>query len=438
MCLAAALLIVSGGSVAFGDAPAQRRQVLVLYSFSYGRPINLDWDRGIRLGLEANLHEPVDIDVEFLEVEQLPDREGRDHWAELLRMKYADSRPDVVIPVGDSAAACLAVEHPNLFPQAAVVFCSVSAQTLARIPMTGRMTGVAYRLDFQGTLQIACRLFPATRSVIVVVGASPEDLAIQQAAQAAFGQETQVRFTYWSGLPVADLCAKASQVPAGTVIILLSHVRDRNGFTSIATTEIAQRIAEAAKAPVFGLYDTILGMGIVGGNLGPVQRQGERAGAIAARVIRGASPSAIPITGTEMNCPMFDWRQLRRWGIDEDDLPDDSLVLFRKPTVWERYWAYITAAVTAIALQAMLIGALLVNRRRRRRAERTLADQLIRDRVVGCLVALRRHHTRCGQCRNRTCLGVHRGTIEAGSRRAVSTLGRRTGIACEHHVRPPG
>jgi len=133
-CLAAALLIVSGGSVAFGDASAQRTQVLVLYSFSYGMPANLDWDRGIRLGLEANLHEPVDIDVEFLEVEQLPDREGRDKWVELLRMKYADSAPDVVIPVGDSAAACLAVEHPDLFPQAAVVFCSVSAETLSPRP----------------------------------------------------------------------------------------------------------------------------------------------------------------------------------------------------------------------------------------------------------------------------------------------------------------
>ncbi len=376
ICLAAALLIVPGGSVAFGAAPARPRQVLVLYSFSYGRPINLDWDRGIRLGLEANLHEPVDIDVEFLEVEQLPDREGRDKWVDLLRMKYADSAPDIVIPVADSAAACLAVDHPDLFPQAAVVFCSVSAQTLSRFPMTNRMTGVAYRFDFQGTLQIACRLFPATRSVIVVGGASPEDLAVQQVARAAYAQETQVQFTYWSGLPVAELCAKASQVPAGTVIVLLSHVRDRDGFTSVATTEIAQRIAEAAKVPVFGLYDTILGTGIVGGSLAPVKRQGERAGAIAARVIRGASPYAIPISGTEMNRPMFDWRLLRRWGIDEDDLPDDSLVLFREPTVWETYWAYITAAVTAIALQAILIGALLVSRRRRRRAERALADQL--------------------------------------------------------------
>ena len=47
---------------------------------------------------------------------------------------------------------CLAVDHPNLFPQAAVVFCSISAQTLSRFPMTNRMTGVAYRFVGGGEL----------------------------------------------------------------------------------------------------------------------------------------------------------------------------------------------------------------------------------------------------------------------------------------------
>ena len=128
--------------------------------------------------------------------------------------------------------------------------------------------------------------------------------------------------------------------------------------------------------PVFGLYDTLMGSGILGGNLGPVEVQGQRAGAIAARVMQGERPSDIPVSGTEMNRPMFDWRQLRRWGIHERDLPVGSLVMFREPTVWERYWAYITAAVIALGLQSLLIVTLLVNRRKRWRAEHALADQL--------------------------------------------------------------
>ena len=32
---------------------------------------------------------------------------------------------------------------------------------------------------------------------------------------------------------------------------------------------------------------------------------------------------------------LYDWRELRRWGIAESRLPPGSVVLFRPPTVWE-------------------------------------------------------------------------------------------------------
>jgi hypothetical protein len=31
---------------------------------------------------------------------------------------------------------------------------------------------------------------------------------------------------------------------------------------------------------------------------------------------------------------MFDWRELRRWGIPEVRLPKGSVVLFREPDLW--------------------------------------------------------------------------------------------------------
>ena len=137
--------------------------MLILYSHRYVLPINLQWDRGIRTGIEENLREPVAIDVEYLDFERLKQDEYRDSWVALLRQKYADCVPDVVIPVNDVAAVCIAERYPDLFPQAAVVFCSVSEQVLSRLPVTSRMTGVAYRLDYQGTLEMACRLFPETQ-----------------------------------------------------------------------------------------------------------------------------------------------------------------------------------------------------------------------------------------------------------------------------------
>jgi C4-dicarboxylate-specific signal transduction histidine kinase len=66
---------------------------------------------------------------------------------------------------------------------------------------------------------------------------------------------------------------------------------------------------------------------------------------------------------------MLDWRQLRRWRVDEGLVPSDAIVSFREATVWERYRWQIATASAIIATQAMLIAALILQHRRRRRAE---------------------------------------------------------------------
>src|SRR5204862_1812645 len=53
----------------------------------------------------------------------------------------------------------------------------------------------------------------------------------------------------------------------------------------------------------------------------------------------------------------------------ESRLPPGSVVLFRQPTTWERYRWQILSVLAILATQAVLIFALLVQRRRRRMAE---------------------------------------------------------------------
>jgi signal transduction histidine kinase len=67
--------------------------------------------------------------------------------------------------------------------------------------------------------------------------------------------------------------------------------------------------------------------------------------------------------------PTFDWREVKRWGIDPSRLPPGSDIQFRIPTVWERYHRYILGAAGLVLAQAALIAALLVQSTRRRRAE---------------------------------------------------------------------
>lgn len=59
-------------------------------------------------------------------------------------------------------------------------------------------------------------------------------------------------------------------------------------------------------------------------------------------------------------------------------IPSGARVLFREPSFWERYRYWIVATVAVIALQALLISSLLVNRRRLQRARAAAADEVQR------------------------------------------------------------
>jgi signal transduction histidine kinase len=65
----------------------------------------------------------------------------------------------------------------------------------------------------------------------------------------------------------------------------------------------------------------------------------------------------------------LDWRQVRRWGIDEQDIPADAVVSFRSPSFFEEHRKETIAAAALFLLQTGLIAWLLMERRRRHLAE---------------------------------------------------------------------
>lgn len=129
-----------------------------------------------------------------------------------------------------------------------------------------------------------------------------------------------------------------------------------------------------ARAPINGIFDHQLGLGIVGGRLYQSERVGKAAAEIAIRILRGEPASSFPPTMIERLPPRYDWRELQRLKIDEKLLPPGSTVLFRVPTVWDRYRTWIIAGLSICILQAMLITGLLANVVKRRRAERSLTE----------------------------------------------------------------
>src|SRR5262249_11091457 len=134
--------------------------------------------------------------------------------------------------------------------------------------------------------------------------------------------------------------------------------------------EALELIAGKANAPIYGNVDTYIGRGLVGGRVFSFEAEGRNAARLGLRILAGERPEQIGVQDTSENSYMFDWHQLRRWGIREDELPNGSVIRHQEPGFWDLYRWHVLGVISLCIIEGLLIVGLLVQRSSRMRAEK--------------------------------------------------------------------
>ncbi len=80
-------------------------------------------------------------------------------------------------------------------------------------------------------------------------------------------------------------------------------------------------VAEHANRPIIIASETFLGHGGIGGFLLLPDVIGQGPGRLAMRILAGEPASKIPVSAGDKVRPIFDWRQMQRWGLPASGLP---------------------------------------------------------------------------------------------------------------------
>jgi PAS domain S-box-containing protein len=182
-----------------------------------------------------------------------------------------------------------------------------------------------------------------------------------------------VNFTWFDDLSFPEMLERSAKLPPNSFVLFVLLMRDASGVTHNGDAAL-RRLHEVANAPVNGLFENQLGLGILGGRLYPDEDQGIESARIAVRILRGEPASSFPPRLLRPTAPQYDWRELQRWNIPESRLPAGSTIRFRQPTLWESYKWYILGALAVLTLETLLIFFLVANSLRRRRAEGALRE----------------------------------------------------------------
>lgn len=230
-------------------------------------------------------------------------------------------------------------------------------------------TVVAVAHDFRRSFNSILELLPATKRIVVVNGASPNELLWRREIQKdADYFEGKVEFLWHDGMSFDAILQVCAELPPETAIFWHLMNVDATGVAYEGDRAL-QSLYKVANAPIFSYDDGFFGREIVGGPMHSVEETSRLTAAVAVRLLGGERPANVRPPAVRYAAAKFDWRQLQRWDISESRLPPGSEVLFREPTIWELYRWQMLMIVAVFLVQAGLISRLLHERRRRRFAE---------------------------------------------------------------------
>jgi signal transduction histidine kinase len=362
-CAGIAMLIAGCSPVS-----AATRHILLLFDERVELPGLSLLDAELVRTLRSNSTEPIEVYREAMDLSRFSSNSYKTLLRDFLRAKYADKKIDVAVAVMVPAFDFLLTYGDMIFPGTPIVFCGLDKRQLGTRSLPPNMYGVLIKREFAPTLELALRLHPTTEDVVVVSGTSDFDTRLLAQAQGEFRPyENRVSFTYLSELPLEQLLARLSQLPPRDIVLFTTLFQDGIGQPFVPH-EVVERVSNAASVPVYGFLDQYLGRGIIGGSVYGSSTVGAEAAKMALSLLTGATPpqNFVEVVSNKI---VFDWRQMKRWGISEQRLPPGSEIDFRELAVWQRYPWQIALTLAVILVQGGLISVLLFEHRRRRLAE---------------------------------------------------------------------
>ncbi len=351
---------------------AQSKSVLVLYENNRLLPANVEADRALNEVVTSRAQAP-EVNAEFLDYPRFQGDAFTSTVTTYLRDKYASHPPDVIVAGGSGALDFLLRHRAQLFPRVPIVHMGVEREYLDEKSLPPDVRGIPVQYDSLGTIEQALQLHPRVIHLVIVTGASDADHQTEAVVRRELPslRRQPATIEYLSGLPTSEVRRRVSELRGDTLVFTPGYFMDGAGRSSTPRTA-AKEIAAASAVPVYAPYNTFVGVGVVGGRVTTFGAMGEAAGTIVDELLDGRSPAALTLPDIMPSVFTVDWREVRRWGIDERELPAGTNVLFKAPTFWDQYRLPALSAIAAFALQTALLGGLLFERKRRRQAEQAV------------------------------------------------------------------
>jgi len=365
------LLLISAHSVIQAEELLEPSHVLLLNSYNQ----RMSWVNDIETAVVETLdpdNNNIVLHIANMDSKQFHTSEYFDAYKKYLKEKYKNHKFSLILSSDNNAFDFLRKNREELFPGVPVVFCGVNNFKDDQIIESDKFTGVAEIFSARNTVEMALKLHPETKQIFVINDYLATGKAWKRDIDTALGDMKEtINITYAKNLTIDELQATIADLDKNTIVLLGVYFADKNGkyFTY---EKVGAMISGASHVPVYCLLKFNMGSGVVGGEVISGYYQGQAMAKIGKKILDGEDPDDIPVIKKGTNRVMFDYVQLKRFGITESSLPRRSIIINKPFSVFQRYKKELFTVAILILLLIATIVALTLSIWRRVRVEKDL------------------------------------------------------------------
>lgn len=348
------IIIFSNYNTKIFAKEAGKKHILVLNSYNPESAWTNDELNGIKKKL-GSVNYDIDITVEYMDSKNNYGTEYTNKLFDLYSYKYKNRKFDAIICTDNDAFNFMKNYGEKLFSNTPVVFCGVNNFDKSLIKGFKNFTGVAEIIDIQNTLDIALKLHPNTKEILVILDDTTTGIEIRKIFN-KFTEKYKVKFSFYEGMDIDYASSMVEKLSKDAVVLIAAGFKDKNGLY-ISMEEGGRIINSKCSVPIYSWWDFYINNGVIGGLMTSGHIEGENAGDLALRILGGQLPADIPVVIDSKRQYMFDYNKLKQFGIKNSNLPKEAIIynLPEKSYSIPKVYTWVIIYILIIIIIALII-----------------------------------------------------------------------------------
>jgi signal transduction histidine kinase/DNA-binding NarL/FixJ family response regulator len=365
-------------------APEQKdKNVLVIHSY---HP-ELSWTEKSKAGIDQGFlksDRKVTVYHEFLDAKRYPSLHYQKLFLDYLRTKYRDTPFQALMVADDPGMQLILKTHDEYFRGLPVVFLGVNnvQEELLHIPW---LTGVFETHSVFETILEAKRQTGSDNLIIISDSTETGQVRVKKLQELKGMPGAPRNVVIETDVVDAKVLERLGGYPDNWPIFISGQLREGTADGPLLSFEkIAQLLSTQLPNPTYTDTRMYVGHGAVGGKVLDGSYHASLAVKLAEQVLDGKPVDDIaPITKSD-NQWIFDARQLKKAGLDLNNLPPGSILLNLEPSFYEQYRELVWLVTTIFVLGGTTIIVLGTAIRKQRKAEQQLREneRQLEQRVI--------------------------------------------------------